>query len=77
MQQTQLRMCSETYNNCWPRYILSELDKMFGREPTHIPMLASVTAVLLMDACASLRTLQEVRGQIGRLVNCFAKKKLM
>eukprot|EP00983_Pelagomonas_calceolata_P126899 1161348-Pelagomonas_calceolata.AAC.7 len=43
------------------RYILSELAKMFGREPTHVPLLAGITASLLLDACASLRTLQEVR----------------
>ncbi|KAF5837058.1 hypothetical protein DUNSADRAFT_4891 [Dunaliella salina] len=40
-------------------YILSELAKMFGREPTHVPLLAGITASLLLDACASLRTLQE------------------
>lgn len=49
-------------------YILSELTKMLGREPAHIPALTTVTASLLLDACASLRTLEQVRHLGGREV---------
>ena len=47
---------------------------MFGREPTHIPLLARITASLILDASASLRTLQEVRGCLNSLL--MAKRLL-